>query len=196
MYLKSRLAAVTLAAVVSLGAIGPAIAVPLTVSASGANILADQLALIDNLSPGNRVLTFAPFTGGSIVFSPPTSSLTLNLAGGVANSLTVASLPGGFGASDLFMNGNTGDDDFIINTLFSGLYTVAGAGGTNTLDVSGLGLSLIDTGSTILNGGSVIVSYSGIDSVIGANRIPEPGMLALFGLGLAGLSFARRKRSA
>lgn len=198
MFLKIKLTAVTLAAVVSLGAIGPAVALPVTVSASGLGINVDQLVVLDNVSPANRILTFSTFSGGSVNFVPPTNSLTMNLAGGVANSLTVASLPGSFTGSDFFMNGNTGDDDFIINALFSGLFTVAGAGGTNTLDVSGLGLSLIDTGSTILNGGNVIVSYSGINFVIGASRIAiaEPGALALLGLGLAGLGFVRRRKTA
>ena len=63
------------------------------------------------------------------------------------------------------------------------------------LDVSGLGLSLVDTGSSILFNGNPIINYSGIESVVGAvAAVPEPLSAALISIGLAGIGVASRRR--
>lgn len=45
------------------------------------------------------------------------------------------------------------------------------------------------------SGDGSVVSYGGFDNVVGVEQIPEPGTLTLFGLGLAGLGLARRRKS-
>ncbi len=63
-------------------------------------------------------------------------------------------------------------------------------------DLTGLNLNVSDLDITITRGNSwVFVSEIAFDGSAGNNSVPEPGLLALFGLGLAGLAFSKRKPS-
>jgi len=62
-------------------------------------------------------------------------------------------------------------------------------------DVSGLSLNVSDLDITINRGNAwVFVSEIAFDGVTGDGSVPEPGSLALLGLGLAGLALLKRKQ--
>jgi len=172
----------------------------LTVTDDSGFIKVDQGPISSIISRTSTTLNFqsAP-SPGFVSFIPPSDSLTINLGGGGANTVNVNSLPVGFLAPTFVIKGNDGPDRFNINTLHGGgPYTIAADGGFDTLDVSGLGGSLFDTGSSITLNGNTIINYSGIDSVVGAeSTVPEPSSMALLGMGaltVSGYAWRRRRR--
>ena len=79
--------------------------------------------------------------------------------------------------------------------LVGGVWTVDGGVGQSLTD-STLGNSLLLAGSFFARFASPQTDYSDVDwSTAAFVQMDDPGVLALFGLGLAGLGFARRKRT-
>lgn len=106
---------------------------------------------------------------------------------------------GGFSDGDLISAGG-GVLDIFGGMFEAGENFVLAAGAV--INVYGMGLMLSDptngvlTG-TLADGNSINVNYSLFSgAVINLIEIPEPGMLALFGVGLIGLGLARRGKKA
>lgn len=98
-------------------------------------------------------------------------SLTVNLGGGSGISLTAA----GGTAFPALTNADLSSGPF--HNRFENFGTIPVLGTAND------------------NGDAVIIGSSG-GSITDPDQVPEPGMIAIFAIGLAGLGFARRKRAA
>ena len=85
----------------------------------------------------------------------------------------------GYDAFATFSDGSTMNFDLGTGDSFFGL----------TQDI---GITSIHLG--LANGGTTTDGYLEMDNLTIGNAVPEPATLALFGLGLAGLGFARKKK--
>ncbi len=116
------------------------------------------------------------------------------------NGVNIAQLPGGAGIVSI-NNVNNGSNSayFIDNstlapfldTQYDGLTTVLVAFATGITGTNSFEFLIKDLGDDILDSGVFIEA----GTFSGSNPVPEPGALALFGLGLFGLMFAKRKKA-
>ena len=72
-------------------------------------------------------------------------------------------------------------------------------GGNGLIDLSSFGAItrvFFEDSSSVIEEGGYGVGYSNVRFTVAAQPVPEPGTLALLGLGLAGLGLSRRRKSA
>ncbi len=139
-------------------------------SASGSSIATDNTRSIEDFSLPFDFVT----SGTTIIFSPTTLSLTGSV-NGVMGGLT------GFIANSV-----SGDD---LQLRFQPPFTIG-----ETLTASGS--TLINSPfSNFISGGSATFPFGAPFDIVIGTSIPEPGTIALMGLGLAGLlGFGRCQR--
>jgi len=143
---------------------------------------------------GEFALTSVTFTGAGFVDELVTSALSVLVFG---NDRFGFQLVGQFNEGITGWNGTSIAGDFLtdlndLTTLLSDSYTTVG---TSTFWFQGLGGNewTLDSGDTI----GADIGAGGPDGNFSVNRttsVPEPGTLALFGIGLAGMGLMRRRR--
>ena len=124
----------------------------------------------------------------------PTFSFDLDLAGETALSASIKLFTAGI---DLAAGA-----DFLFNGVLIGSYVeVAGTENMAATLIFNVPVGLLlnpDTLSLSLDdaGDGFIIDYIELSVVTGSTAVPEPSLLALLGLGLAGIGFSRQKKAA
>lgn len=128
----------------------------------------------------NATLKMSNNISTQLLFDFDVVSITFDYSGLGTGVFTGEVLDDGATVLDSFFDPSTGQSG--INGLFDGTETLAGSG-----------IRLFRFADNPGGG-----RFANVDNLVitTANAIPEPGTLALFGLGLLGLGIARRKRAA
>ena len=144
-------------------------------------------------TPDGNYKTGAGITDGVAIFSGV-------LGGQVGGTFQAFSTTDGFGVSALLANITNTDPAYITPDL-------AGANTITTLQIGAFNTNGWKVGDIIgspgANGTSIAFGANNLPTLIlqadmntGVTSIPEPGALALVGLGLAGLGFSRKRKAA
>lgn len=127
---------------------------------------------------------------------PGTFTLTLEGFGDLATAFDTATQASGIDNST--DAGQTGSINMTITGLFSygTLANFVGAGlVAGSVDITGFYLGFPDFLDSSIRTGNVSLTYD-ITQAPTTTPVPEPGTMAMFGLGLAGLGFIRRRKVA
>ncbi len=160
-------------------------------------------------SAGSISFSFANFDGNTDgTVSGTIFGLADNTANEAATGLTITSAPAAFGLSlpvDVFNTWTIGTNNFTVsNGIVTNAAFGASAGHPDSLPILGLTISYNASGSPNLlseNDGQVTrntqTAAANIEfgSLSGGSSTPEPSTLALAGLALVGLTFARSRAS-
>ena len=145
--------------------------------------------------------TPAPFTSGGLDFSGPGLIFDWIAGGGAANNGTNDLIFGGGNSVTITKDGG---GTFTLNQLDAGISWYAAETSWN-ISVGGDVIALAPsfqtyTFSDLTNVTSVTVAlspqdgYLALDNIVWNASVPEPGTMALFGLGLAGLAISLQRR--
>lgn len=141
---------------------------------------------------GSEWIGRADGSGGNTPSANYIFTTTFDLTG---LDFTTASITGRIGSDDaasIFLNGvDSGFSGSNFASLTNFVLNSDFVPGLNVLEF----VVLNSTFTGVNPMGLVITDLAGTADIVSRDPIPEPGTLALFGLGLAGLGFARRKKT-
>ncbi|MFT7573077.1 MAG: hypothetical protein ACI9JL_004136 [Paracoccaceae bacterium] len=164
----------------------------------GAAITDDLTASISSSLAGRDLVVISQLWSNSSLFDATAQSALANYLIGGGEALYIAQVASGTLQTQYnnFLSG--------IGSSMSFLPTGGNTSGTEVIDTNtpyGTGVSLFELGGwTAMDvaGGTAVVTLNGAVGVAYETfaQVPEPGALAILGIGLTGLGFARRKRAA